>query len=127
MHDADTILVVDDDQPIVEMIADVLAEEGYAVRTALSPREARGAIAERRPNLVLCDVNLPGETGVSLVRSLKNSVLADVPVVFMSADIRAIRELSVDGSTFCLLKPFYIDDLIQCIAQHLCRDQFVAS
>jgi DNA-binding response OmpR family regulator len=83
MHDADDILVVDDDQPIVQMITDVLVEEGYTVRTALNPHEARLAIAERRPNLVLCDINLPGETGVVLVSSLKDNLLADVPVVFM--------------------------------------------
>jgi CheY-like chemotaxis protein len=93
MHYADDILVIDDDQPILEMITEVLTEEGYIVRTSLSPREARVAIAERCPSLVLCDIHLPEETGVMLVNSLKASALADVPVVFITAEMRAVREL----------------------------------
>jgi DNA-binding response OmpR family regulator len=126
MHCANDILIVDDDQPIVQMIIDVLTEEGYAVRAALSPHDARVAIAERRPSLMLCDIHMPGETGVALVSNLKNSGLADVPVIFMSADARAARKLSIDNSTLCLLKPFDIGELIDCIAQRLCRDRVVA-
>ena len=126
MHCTDDILIVDDDQPIVQMIIDVLTEEGYTVRAALSPRDARVAIAERRPSLMLCDIHMPGETGVTLVSNLKNSGLADVPVIFMSADVRAARKLLIDNSTLCLLKPFDIGELIDCIAQHLCRDRVVA-
>jgi DNA-binding response OmpR family regulator len=127
MHYADDILVVDDDQPIVQMIIDVLAEEGYAVRTAMSPHEARIAIAERRPNLVLCDIHMPGETGLMFVSDLRSSALADVPVIFMSADITVVRKLWMDDSTCCLLKPFGIVELIDSIAQHLRRDRVVAS
>jgi DNA-binding response OmpR family regulator len=127
MHYADDILVIDDDQPILEMITEVLTEEGYIVRTSLSPREARVAIAERCPSLVLCDIHLPEETGVMLVNSLKASALADVPVVFIMADMRAVRELSKDSSTLYLLKPFDIDELIDWVAQHLCRDRVAAT
>src|SRR5215216_3836081 len=111
MPSAGDILVVDDDRPIAEFIAEALTEEGYTVRTAMNPKEACAAIVERRPNLVLVDLHLAGKPGDVLVRNLRNDGLIDVPVIMMTADTRAASELSMDGIAFCLMKPFDLDDL----------------
>src|SRR4051794_2510663 len=84
MQTTGDILVVDDEPTIVEFIADVLTDEGYAVRTALTAADARAVIAEQRPDLVLMDLTMPGEAGGVLARELKHDALADLPVILMT-------------------------------------------
>jgi two-component system OmpR family response regulator len=121
MHSAGDILVVDDDEPTVVFIAEVLTDEGYAVRTALHPADARVAITERRPDLVLLDLHLPGKTGDILVQDLKDDGLAHVPIVIMTADAKTARALSMDGIAYCLMKPFDLDELVACVATYIRR------
>jgi len=113
------ILIVDDEPTIVDFMAEVLAEEGYTVHTALTLAHARAAIESWRPDLVLLDFYLAGATGDTLARDLRSSRLADIPIVMMTADKAAARELSNGGATFCLVKPFHIADLIDCVAKHI--------
>jgi len=113
------ILVVDDYLPIVEFIADALTDDGYTVRIARDVAQAGAAIAERRPDLVLVDLHVPGTPGDSLALDLTNDPLGAVPVVIMTADTRLARDLSVDGFAFCLTKPFDLDELLDCVATHI--------
>ncbi|HEU5099164.1 MAG TPA: response regulator [Roseiflexaceae bacterium] len=119
MQSAGDILVVDDDQPILDLIAEVLKDEGYTVRTALTPDCARAAITERRPDLLLLDLTLPGVTGDVVAREFKNDSLADVPIVLMTADTRAAKELSMEDIDYCLVKPFDLDELVECVAKYI--------
>src|SRR5689334_20798781 len=109
-----SILVVDNDLPITEFIADALTDEGYTVRTALTAIDARALIADQRPDLVLLDLHMPGMSGAELVNELKDAGLAAMPIVLMTADALA-PELSMDSVVYCLLKPFDLDDLIDCV------------
>ena len=113
------ILVVDNYPPIVEFIADALTDDGYTVRIARDVAQAGAAIAERRPDLVLVDLHVPGTPGDTLALDLKNDPLGAVPVVIMTADARLARGLSIDGFAFCLTKPFELDELLDCVAAHI--------
>jgi DNA-binding response OmpR family regulator len=126
MQSTTDILVIDDDQPILDMIAEVLKDEGYRVRTALTSDESRMLISERRPDLVIVDFTLPGTNGHALAREFKQDGLADAPVVLMTADTRAAKELSMEGIDYCLVKPFDLDELIECVAKHIRRDSMAA-
>ena len=121
MHAAGDILVVDDDEPTATFIAEALSDEGYTVRTALFAADVRAALIAQRPELVLLDLHLPGKTGDILVQDLKDDGLVHVPIVMMTADAKAARELSMDGIVFCLIKPFALDDLVECVAKHIRR------
>ena len=121
MHSAGDILVVDDDEPTATFIAEALSDEGYTVRTALIAADARAALIAQRPELVLLDLHLPGKTGDILVQDLQDDGLVHVPVVMMTADAKAAHELSMDGIVFCLIKPFDLDDLVECVAKHIRR------
>ena len=121
MHSAGDILVVDDDEPTATFIAEALSDEGYTVRTALFAAEARAALIAQRPELVLLDLHLPGKTGDILVQDLKDDGLVHIPIVMMTADAKAARELSMDGIACCLIKPFDLDDLVECVAKHIRR------
>jgi DNA-binding response OmpR family regulator len=113
------ILVVDDDQPTVDFIAEALIEDGYTVRAALDAAHTREAIIVRQPDLVLLDLHLPDKMGDVLVCDLQDDGLAGVPVVIMTADAKAARELAIEKIAFCLLKPFDLDDLFECVARHI--------
>jgi DNA-binding response OmpR family regulator len=119
MQSIGDILVIDNEPAIVEFIAEALTDEGYTVRTAIDPEDARATITERHPDLVLLDLHMPGTSGDVLARDFKNDGLADVPIVMMTADAQKARELSMEGIDYCLAKPFDLDELLDCVAKHI--------
>jgi two-component system OmpR family response regulator len=74
------ILVVDDDPGIRELVSEFLTRHGYAVDTARDGKEVEKALARRRPDLVVLDVMLPGEDGLSICRRLARP---DGPAIIM--------------------------------------------
>ncbi|HEY7899925.1 MAG TPA: response regulator [Caulobacteraceae bacterium] len=74
------ILVVDDDGGIRDVVAEFLSRHGYAVETAADSREVDRLLARRRPDLVVLDLMLPGEDGLSICRRLMRP---DGPAVIM--------------------------------------------
>jgi adenylate cyclase len=81
-----TILVVDDVEKNVKLLADVLAMKGYAVRTAASGEAALVSIAEQLPDLVLLDVMMPGLSGYDVCRTLRaDERHAMLPIVLVTA------------------------------------------
>lgn len=67
------ILVVDDDRLLLKTLSSLLEEAGYAVRTASNGAAAVAAVRERRPDLVLLDVMMPGRDGLAVCRELRAS------------------------------------------------------
>ncbi|WP_292519765.1 response regulator transcription factor [Mesorhizobium sp.] len=65
------IIVVDDETDVAFMIADYLQAKGYRIRTASGGAELREAIAAAKADLVVLDLNMPGENGFSLARWLR--------------------------------------------------------
>jgi two-component system OmpR family response regulator len=74
------ILVVDDDPGIRDVVSEFLVRHGYAVETAADGREMERALSRRRPDLVVLDVMLPGEDGLSICRRLSTP---DGPAIIM--------------------------------------------
>jgi DNA-binding response OmpR family regulator len=65
------IIVCDDEEPMREMLEELLTDEGYAVTTARDGAELRRLVPQVRPDLVVCDLKMPGEDGLSLTRWLR--------------------------------------------------------
>ncbi len=65
------IIVCDDEEPMREMLEELLTDEGYAVTTARDGVELRRLVPQVRPDLVVCDLKMPGEDGLSLTRWLR--------------------------------------------------------
>ena len=80
-----SILVVDDEPDVTSYLAAVLAARGYRTITAGSGAEALAVGARERPDLIVLDVMMPGMTGWEVLRRLRDSALADVPVIVLSA------------------------------------------
>ncbi len=76
------ILVVDDDELMVELIADPLLDEGHEVRTALCGEDALDEIARKRPAMVILDMNMPGIDGYAVARRLRaDPATARLPII----------------------------------------------
>ncbi|MGH2534761.1 MAG: response regulator transcription factor [Thermomicrobiales bacterium] len=102
-----SVLVVDDERFIVELIADILQDEGFDVDRAYDGLQAELAIERSPPDLVIADVMMPKMDGLSLARRLgKRS--DRIPILLMSAVRRPI-----DPDIPFLAKPFDVADLIE--------------
>jgi two-component system response regulator (stage 0 sporulation protein F) len=113
---ANDILVVDDEGEIVKLIAEVLSDEGYTVRSAHDGPSALRAVSQIRPALVLLDYWMPGMTGAEVLQQLRALGFADIPVVLMSAGTRADMAQQSGAHAF-LPKPFDIMALLLCVEQ----------
>ncbi len=96
-----TVLVVDDEASIAELMRDFLEAEGFAVETAGDSRKAL-TLLERGPvDCVLLDVMMPGQTGFDLCRRIRET--SQVPILFLSArdtDMDKIRGLGLGGDDY---------------------------
>jgi two-component system, NtrC family, nitrogen regulation response regulator NtrX len=114
------VLVVDDEADIRELVAGVLADEGYAVRTAADSTSALEAIEDRRPSLLLLDVWLQGSRldGLQLLEQVKSRD-PTLPVIMISGHgnldtaVAAIREGAVDF----IEKPFEAGKLLHLVGR----------
>ncbi len=109
------ILIVEDEQPIREMISFALAGVGYEVREAADARQAQAAISERLPDLILLDWMLPGISGIDFARRLKKEDLTrELPIIMLTA--RAEEEDKVQGlesgTDDYITKPFSPRELV---------------
>jgi two-component system nitrogen regulation response regulator NtrX len=114
------VLVVDDEADIRELVAGVLEDEGYSVRTAADSTHALDAIEDRRPSLVLLDVWLQGSRldGLQLLEEVKSRD-PTLPIIMISGHgnldtaVAAIREGAVDF----IEKPFEAGKLLHLVAR----------
>jgi DNA-binding response OmpR family regulator len=96
-----TVLVVDDQEDIVDLMRDFFEAEGYAVVTALDGPSALSVLRQTPVDVVLLDVMMPGQSGFEVVRRIRE--LGDVPVLFLSAkqeDSDKIRGLGLGADDY---------------------------
>lgn len=101
MADGRTVLVVDDDPTIVELMRDFLEADGFQVEGAADVREAMRVLDHTPVDCVLLDIMMPGESGFDLCRKVRRE--SDVPILFPSARGEAvdkIRGLGLGGDDY---------------------------
>ena len=110
-----TILIVDDEAPIREMIAVALEMAGYECLEADNTQQAHASIVDRRPDLILLDWMLPGTSGIELARRLKrDDMTADIPIIMLTAkgeEDNKIQGLGVGADDY-ITKPFSPRELV---------------
>ncbi|NDV51440.1 MULTISPECIES: response regulator [unclassified Salipiger] len=77
---SDHVLICDDEQDLREMVGEYLGKRGYRTTLAGGAAELREKLAQERPDLILLDINMPGEDGLSVLRSLQGP---EAPMVIM--------------------------------------------
>jgi signal transduction histidine kinase/CheY-like chemotaxis protein len=121
------VLVVDDEPSVVEVFREFLSGEGYALSVASSGEEALKLIPEIKPDIVLTDINLPGLSGLEVMRFAKR-VDPEVAVIVVtgyasaSTAIDALRQGAYDYVT----KPFDLDDVQQIVERGIANRRLKA-
>ena len=118
---AQTILVVDDDPGFRDLVAEVLAEEGYRPLVA-APADALAFAAREPPALVLLDARMPGIDGPELCRRLRAwQPTRAVPIIFVTGLPRDHLAPQLAGCEpwWFLAKPCSLDDLLGAVRRHL--------
>lgn len=119
-----TILIVDDEEPIQELLRFNLENEGYSVLTAFDGPVALKMIEEKRPDLLVLDVMLPGMDGLEVCSQLRqNPKFRDLPVIMLTAkgeEIDKVLGLELGADDY-LTKPFSPRELLARIRARLRR------
>lgn len=104
-----SILIIDDDVTIGNMLEKLLTKEGYQTLRAYSGTEALYILSARKPDLILLDLMLPGQTGEELLPQIK-----EIPVIVVSAktDARDKVNLLLGGAADYVTKPFDTKELL---------------
>ena len=113
-----TILIVEDTISEMELISHYLRESGYSVISALSAKDALNQAIERKPDVIITDVVMPGMSGFELCRSLKkNPDTENVPIIICTSKSQEIDRLwgMKQGASAYLTKPFTRDQLIRAV------------
>jgi AmiR/NasT family two-component response regulator len=116
-----TLLLVDDDRLILSTLADGLRAAGFEVLEASSGEVALRLALEADPDLAICDVRMPGMSGLELAPRLQGQ--AGVPFIFLSAygDEDVVRLGSEHGALGYLVKPLNVPDMLPTIRTALAR------
>ncbi len=124
----ETILVVEDEEPIRELVTTALRFTGFQVETAVSGGEALAEARNSTYDLIVLDVNLPDLDGFAVCRKLRSNG-DQVPVVFLTArdDPADLRAGFTDGGDDYVTKPFSLEELVLRIEAVLRRSRSVQS
>lgn len=116
-----TIMIIDDEIEILDMLKRYFSLEGYHVITAAGGKEALQKLS-KQPDLILLDINMPDIDGLSLCKSIRDFV--SCPILFLTAnteDSDKIKGFGVGGDDY-IVKPFSIDELGARVSAHLRRE-----
>src|SRR6202012_308283 len=118
-----TILVVDDEMGIRELLSEILSDEGHVVETAENAQAARDFRLRQAPDLVLLDIWMPDTDGVTLLKEWAAQGQLTMPVIMMSGHATidtAVEETKIGALNF-LEKPITLQKLLKAVEQGLER------
>jgi two-component system, OmpR family, phosphate regulon response regulator OmpR len=118
-----TILIVDDEPLIIEMLGTFVRLLGHEVIEATSSRQARDRLAYLNPDMVLLDIMLPDTNGIDLCRELRaNPANAELPIVMVSAHAPPMIDAAMEaGASGYLTKPVNMKSLRESFTTHLAK------
>ncbi|MFT5608372.1 MAG: two-component system nitrogen regulation response regulator NtrX [Arenicella sp.] len=116
------ILVVDDEPDIRDILQDILQDEGYQVSLAANAEQARKEFTKQQPDLILLDIWMPKEDGISVLKNwVDNAMLGDTPVIMISGHgtvENAVEAVKLGAYDF-LEKPLSTGKMLLCIERGL--------
>lgn len=122
MQDTKTILVIEDEPELLEALSEMLAFEGYQVIRARDGIEGMEQARKHIPDLILCDILMPGMDGFEVLQNLKKDLTtALIPFIFLTAlsDQNKVRSGMSMGADDYIVKPFLRRELLDAIESRL--------
>jgi CheY-like chemotaxis protein len=115
-----TILIVDDEFGVLEVLEFILSDAGFKVVSALNGQEALARLEETRPDLAIVDFMMPILDGSEVIKAIRSDQrLRDIPIILASAlPEKTVRE-RCDGYTTFLRKPYKTEQLMETISKLL--------
>jgi CheY-like chemotaxis protein len=111
-----TILVVDDELGVLEVVEYILADLGYSVISALNGRDALARLKETRPDLIVLDFMMPVMDGAAFLKALRDDdSYCAIPVVLTSALPEQTIKEKCSGYNIFLRKPYKYEKLVEAI------------
>src|SRR5512146_1462193 len=123
MNDGPHILIVDDHREMRDLVSRALGKEGFRISTAADGKAMRKVLTDANIDLILLDLMLPGEDGLSLCRSLRAE--SNVPIIMLTAkgdEVDRVIGLEMGADDY-LPKPFGSRELVARIRAVLRRNQ----
>jgi len=120
------ILIVEDNEKNMKLVRDVLQAKGYATVEAVTGEDGVRLAAERKPDLILMDIQLPGISGIEALRRLRaNAETAAIPAVAVTASVmqqdrNQITEAGFDGY---IVKPINLREFLETVRSMLEKKQ----
>ncbi|MFO7599113.1 MAG: response regulator [Candidatus Desulfacyla sp.] len=110
---APQILIVDDEEQIRRMLSRMLSRKGYACTLAADAKEARKCLESQAYDLVLCDVNMPGESGVSLARHIDSGYEDTAVIMVTGVDDSQVADSAIEAGIYgYIVKPLDINEVL---------------
>lgn len=107
------ILIVDDEEQMRRLLNRTLIRDGHTCVLAANGAEARQCLADKVFDLALCDVNMPGESGIDLARYIGNQYQDTAVIIVTAADDAETADAAIKSGTYgYILKPFNSNELI---------------
>lgn len=116
-----TVLVIDDDRDILDLIEIVLKQEGYEVQLAHNGQTALAMYAQHKAALILLDMRMPVMDGWAFEKEFRRRHDNETPIVVMSAAESAAQRAEQVGAENYLGKPFDLSELKAVVAQYVLR------
>lgn len=113
-----TVLIVEDNEKNMKLARDVLQAKGYATLEAVTGEEGVRLAKEKKPNLVLMDIQLPGISGIEAFRQLRaDPQTAGIPVVALTASVTPAdrSQISQAGFSAFLGKPINLKEFLDTV------------
>jgi two-component system cell cycle response regulator DivK len=118
----ETILIVEDNDKNMTLARDILQARGYATLEAVTGEDGVRIAVERRPELVLMDIQLPGINGIEALRRLRaDAATAAIPVVAVTASVMATdrRQITDAGFDGYIGKPINLKEFLETVRRVL--------
>jgi len=115
------LVLIDDEAGLRNVLGEILASAGHEVVLAADGADGLAAVRRERPDIVVCDINMPGLDGYGVLRAIRaDPETASLPFVFLTSEA-AVRAGMLSGADDYLMKPVAGDDLLAAIEARLVR------
>jgi two-component system response regulator (stage 0 sporulation protein F) len=123
MNDGRMVMVIDDEVDTLATVFDALSSEGYRVATANGADDALSILGRVRPDLIICDMRMPGLDGMEVLARMRVMV-PKVKFIFLTAyGTPELYRMGLEmGARDMILKPFRVEELLR-VVKHLMGEE----